>query len=134
MAKTCEKLNANLTFFTSSLADRPSTCIQWKRSPKTRLFKNTLLSGTCPAEWRFVKNTAGLSFTRGWTKHDVMHHLLPALRMPCEGCYRILIVFPSFSCGWVKAIRRRYLWTCIFSQTEGKISVSKLSVYVLTGT
>ena len=40
-----------------------------------------------------IKNTAGMSFTRGWTKRNVVHHLLLALRMPCEGCYRISIVF-----------------------------------------
>jgi len=44
------------------------------------------------AEWRFLK-TQACRLREDGRKHDVMHHLLLALRMLCEGCYRISIVF-----------------------------------------
>ena len=76
------------SYFNSCLAHRPH--VSSENGHRKRVFSKT----PCRAE--IFKNTAGLSFTRGWTKHDVMHYLLLALRMLCEGCYRILIVFPSF--------------------------------------
>ena len=75
----------------------PSTRIQWKQSPKTHLFKNTLQS-------RVFEN-AGFSFTCGQTKMevfkyvDVIHHILLAWRMLRKGCSRISIV-SAFSVVW----------------------------------
>ena len=49
-----------------------------------------------PAEEKFLKTRPACRLREDGRKHDVMHHLPLALRMLCEGCYRILIVFPSF--------------------------------------
>ena len=53
--------------------------------------------------------------------NDVLRHILQALSMLCEGCYRISIVLATFSCmcGRAKAIRICYEWTRTFPQTEG---------------
>lgn len=70
----------------------PSTRIQWKQSPKTHLFKNTLQS-------RVFENT-GFSFTCGQTKMevfkyvDVIHHILLAMTHAPKG---MLSYFHRFS-------------------------------------
>ena len=61
----------------------PSTRIQWKQSPKTHLFKNTLQS-------RVFEN-AGFSFTCGQTKMevfkyvDVIHHYTSSMTHASKG-------------------------------------------------
>ena len=70
----------------------PSTRIQWKQSPKTHLFKNTLLS-------RVFEN-AGFSFTCGQTKMevfkyvDVIHHYTSSMTHGPKG---MLSYFHCFS-------------------------------------
>ena len=91
----------------------PSTRIQWKQSPKTHLFKNTLQS-------RVFEN-AGFSFTCGQTKMevfkyvDVIHHILLA----CSE--RDALVFPSFQLFCVD--RRKWFeyatGGCIFIEKGG---------------
>ena len=96
----------------------PSTRIQWKQSPKTHLFKNTLQS-------RVFEN-AGFSFTCGQTKMevfkyvDVIHHILLAWRMLRKGCSRISIV-SAFSVVWTGENDLNMLRTCgcIFFEKGG---------------
>ena len=70
----------------------PSTHIQWKQSPKTHLFKNTLQS-------RVFEN-AGFSFTCGQTKMevfkyvDVIHHYTSSMMHAPKG---MLSYFHRFS-------------------------------------
>ena len=70
----------------------PSTRIQWKQSPKTHLFKNTLQS-------RVFEN-AGFSFTCGQTKMevfkyvDVIHHYTSSMTHAPKG---MLSYFHRFS-------------------------------------
>ena len=70
----------------------PSTRIQWKQSPKTHLFKNTLQS-------RVFEN-AGFSFTCGQTKMevfkyvDVIHHYTSSMTHAPKG---MLSYFHHFS-------------------------------------
>ena len=70
----------------------PSTRIQWKQSPKTHLFKNTLQS-------RVFEN-AGFSFTCGQTKMevfkyvDVIHHYTSSMTHAPKG---MLSYFHCFS-------------------------------------
>ena len=74
-------------------------------------------------EWSFLKN-ACLTKTEVFEYDDIIHHTahsLNALSDECE-CYRNSTVL-AFPCGRAKTIRVRYLWTCIFSKTENKISV-----------
>ena len=90
----------------------PSTCIQWKQSPKTHLFKNTLQS-------RVFEN-AGFSFTCGQTKMEVSNMLMSyiifillAWCMLRKGWSRISIV-SAFLCGRAKMIWICYVWMRIF--------------------
>ena len=94
----------------------PSTRIQWKQSPKTHLFKNTLQS-------RVFEN-AGFSFTCGQTKMevfkyvDVIHHYTSSNDACSE---RDALVFPLFQLFCVD--RRKWFeyatGGCIFFEKGG---------------
>ena len=75
-----------------------------------------------------ILKNAGLSITCGRTKtefffknDDVIHHILLALRMLCEGFYRISIV-AAFSCGRANTLR---VHAYFFANGEQKITVFK---------
>ena len=110
------------SYFNSCLAHRPH--VSSENTHRKRVFSKT----PCRAE--IFKNTAGLSFTRGWTKTRCHASFTTCIT---HALWRMLSYFNRISIVW----KRFECATCgrvFFRKRRGKISVSKLSGYVLTGT